>query len=293
MPKLSQHHSCQIIKALIMGESGTGKTGGLASLAAAGYNLRIADLEDGLAPLFNILQSGKYPREAIERVDYFSITDPRKNVGGQPLPIAAKAWPKLISMLSDWSDGDSKFGPIAKWGPKDILVLDTTTSVSRAAHTFNLSLQQKIGQTLTQNEARRMVWGAQTLVENLIQMLCDVNVGCNVIVNSHITYVDDQDSGPMLEGERRPQHGFPSAIGKALSPKLPPYFNTVLLAKPQGAKLGLHTKTQGVVLCKNPAPFKVKPFYPIETGWADLFKDLQSTPVAAAAATPTQETPNG
>ena len=56
MPALSDHQSSQTTKMLFIGDSGSGKTGALASLAAAGYNLRILDVDNGVDILANLLR---------------------------------------------------------------------------------------------------------------------------------------------------------------------------------------------------------------------------------------------
>jgi len=53
MPKLGDHQSKSTTKMLFVGDSGAGKTGALASLAAAGYHLHIMDLDNGLDVLNN------------------------------------------------------------------------------------------------------------------------------------------------------------------------------------------------------------------------------------------------
>ena len=49
----------------------------------------------------------------------------------------------------------------------------------------------------------------------------------NVIVISHVKYVDNPD------GTRK---GYPTAIGSALSPVIPRYFNSVALAQTRGGQ---------------------------------------------------------
>ena len=48
MAKLSAHKESKPFKGMIIGDSGSGKTGSLASLAAAGYKLVIMDFDSGL-----------------------------------------------------------------------------------------------------------------------------------------------------------------------------------------------------------------------------------------------------
>ena len=56
MPSLANHQSNEYTKMLLEGDSGSGKTGSLASLVAAGFSLRILDMDNGLEPLKQFVQ---------------------------------------------------------------------------------------------------------------------------------------------------------------------------------------------------------------------------------------------
>ena len=66
------------IKALLMGEAGSGKTSALASLLAAGYQVRVIDADNKIDGLRNILthKDSKYKRDSIERLAYVTLTEP-------------------------------------------------------------------------------------------------------------------------------------------------------------------------------------------------------------------------
>ena len=91
MPALKDHHSSSTTKLLFVGDSGAGKTGALASLADAGYKIRILDLDNGVDVLRDLLTSGKYSKSAIENVDYVTITETMKNQGGKLIPEIGRA----------------------------------------------------------------------------------------------------------------------------------------------------------------------------------------------------------
>src|SRR3990167_5326691 len=100
MANLANHPSALKTNLLFLGDSGMGKTGALASLAIAGYNLRIMDYDNGVDILANILKPGIQPYmltpeqslTAISRVDYITLTDKFKTLGGRMFPESAKAW---------------------------------------------------------------------------------------------------------------------------------------------------------------------------------------------------------
>lgn len=264
MPKLESHESAVTTKLLFIGDSGAGKTGALASLAGAGYNLRIVDLDNGLDVLANLLRDpkGPYGAEALSHVDYETFTDKMKvGAGGKLIPSRATVWDRTIKLIDNWKTETSDYGPLHTWTPNDVLVIDSLTMLSNAALAYVLMLNNRLGGMVEQSHW----YAAQQLIESLIQMLYDENVKCNIIVNSHITYI----------GPENQERGYPSALGKALPPKLPRYFNTTLLAKTTNGKREIFTKPQGVIEVKNTAPLKVKEKYPLETGLADYFRDVR------------------
>lgn len=274
MPTLSSHQSSTTTKMILLGDSGAGKTGALASLAAAGYNLRVIDLDNGLDVLANILQdpNSTYGKEALQRVEFETITDTMKNAGGRLIPAKATVWTRTVGLLQNWGGGDpanasAKLGSITTWGTQDILVIDSLTMLSNAAMNFVLSLNARLGQTPHQSDW----YAAQQLIESLLQMLYDENVKCNVILISHIAYFGE-DNGPMK--------GLPSGPGKALGPKIGRYFNTTLMARTQGAgtsvKRKILTNSTQIVELKNTAPTKVKAEYDLATGLAEYFADVRA-----------------
>lgn len=292
MPPLSKHQSSRTTKLLLIGDPGSGKTGATASLAAAGYNLRYADTDNGLDILTDLLTNpispyvkGKSPAQQAEmlaRVNYETLTDPMKNIGGKLVPAQATVWQRLTALLDNWDPATTKgwknkqppaendtaaLGPIVTWGTQDILVLDSLSRISSAALNMVLSMNARLGQQPHQSD----YFTAQTMVESLLQKLYDESVQCNVIVVAHIAMIGDESTGVA--------HGYPASIGKALSPKIGSYFNTCLMVKTTGIganqKRKILTKTSGMVELKISAPLRVKGEYDIEFGLAEIFKDLR------------------
>jgi hypothetical protein len=269
MPKLSAHQSLKTTKMILLGDSGAGKTGALASLADSGYNVRILDLDNGADVLSNLLRDPKsmYKKEALGLVDCVTLTDPMSNINGKLVPKKATVWQRAVGMLNDWKDGEQNYGPISTWTDRDVLVIDSLSFLANAAMNFVLAMNARLGQQPHQSDW----YQGQQMLESLLQMLYDESIKCNVIVIAHVTYIGE-DNGP--------QHGYPSSLGKALGPKIGRYFNTVLLAKTQGSGASLKrqiiTNSVPMIELKNTAPLRIKPSYPLETGLADIFKDLRS-----------------
>lgn len=273
MANIKTHSSGNTTKLLFVGDSGAGKTGALASLAGAGYNLRILDFDNGLDILRNLLTDPKspYPKDSADRVEYVTLTEKMKNVGGKPIPGKADVWQRAMQMLHHWKETDkegkviSDLGPLTSWTDKEILVIDSLSGISQAAMNFILAINGRLGQQPYQSD-----WGlAQQLIEPLLQMLYSDSVVCNVIVNCHITYIGDENS----------QRAYPNTLGKALPPKVGRYFNSMLLAKSTGQGTALKrkilTNVTGVLDLKNTAPLRVPNEYPLDTGLADYFKAVR------------------
>ena len=275
MPALAEHHSTNSVKLLYVGDSGAGKTGSLASLASAGYNLRIIDMDNGLDVLKNMLTDPKspYDKSAVSRVQYVTFTEQMKNVNGKLIPLKAIAWQNAISMLQHWKEINPEtkevtcdLGPVASWGENDILVIDSLTFISNAAMNLILSINGRLGQRPHQSD-----WGlAQDLVEGLLSMLYSTDIKCHVIIPCHITYIGEE-GGPL--------RGYPNTLGKALAPKVARYFNNTLMAQTTGQgtnqKRRIKTSTVGVIELKNSAPLRVDSEYPLETGLAQYFKAIR------------------
>jgi hypothetical protein len=295
MPALTKHHSSKTTKLLFIGDSGSGKTGALASLAAAGYNLRIIDVDNGIDVLKNYLtnpDSAYYKQnpKAAENVRYVTFTEKKRNLSGRLVPATATVWQKTINMLADWKEKEEdgtefKLGPITTWTPQDVLVIDSLSFLSEAALNFHLMMNSALAAVRTQNEARRDIGAAQNLLRDLLGMLFDESVKCNVIVTSHITFVNDTGGKPGAETPEEKAtmgtpNGYPSAIGRALSPHIPRYFNSMLIARTNLAnRREIFTISQSVggqiINAKSSAPLAVKPKYPLETGLADYFKAVR------------------
>lgn len=278
MPSLTDLSLSRVAKILLIGDSGTGKTGAQACLALAGYNLRMLDFEGGFPILISAIKKqtgGDHPtpkqledrKAALARIHIETLIDPVKN----GIPTEATAWTKA-KRLMDGIDEWKAFGPITTWTDRDILSIDSLTFLSnKAIMNYVLALNNRLG-------ARSGVKGgkelshfgtAQEEVEILLSALYSTEVKCNVIVSSHIT---------ALENAEEVVSGYPTSIGNKLSPKIPRYFNTMLRTKSVGsgpnARRVISTVSDSFVAAKTET-LDLPAELPLETGLLQVFNSIR------------------
>jgi len=257
MPSLDNHHSSEFVKLMYIGDSSTGKTGSLASLVDAGYKLRIMDMDNGLDALKNFADESK-----LQNVDYETRRDKWKGTKSGPIIVGVpKAFTDSLSLMTEWSDESTP----AEWGADTIFVLDSLTAFGRSAFEWAKAMNA------TAKDPRQWYFTAQQAVENTLSLLTSEAFHANVIVISHVNYKE------LTEGIHK---GHPSAIGTALGPTIPRYFNTLVLAEASGmgknVRRRIKTMPTGVIDLKTPVP-SIEYELPLETGLATLFEKLKET----------------
>jgi len=306
MPTLSHHQSDESIKMLLIGDSGSGKSGALAALAAVGYKLRIIDLDNGLDILYSTLS--KFAPKALENVVFETITNKVKSVNGR---IVAQgnpdAWNKAMNLLTHWKVGTAgqeakpampvagttivtpakaavpasadyyDLGPISSWGRDTVLVIDSGTFLAQMAMDSVLFLNGRFGGKIEIQDYME----AMRLIEGLLTLLYSPEIKCNVIFTSHIAYLGD-------EGFIK---GFPATIGQKLSPKVGRYFNNCLQVATKGSgaqmKKVIKTVSQANIELKSSNPYSLPAeieFSGITGGLATVFQTILGDPPSKWAA---------
>lgn len=283
------------VKVLNMGESGGGKTGALASLCVAGFNVRLADLENGVEALINVLTdpASKYPKDAISRLRWRTLTEPMRVLNGNLVARQATVWPTLVAMLESWQ-GDSRFdvktqqivkcedklGSIYNWTEKDVFALDTLTALGDAANNHYLQMQGQLGNKRSSMEMMRDTGSAQGMIDKFLQFMRDTNLKANVIINTHVNWAKE-DGSPAEVGYEGVKYAFPSAIGKALNLKIGRNFNHMLMTRKVGISSRIHTRGIANAALKSGAPLKVRESYDIVNGLAEYFADVNKSGVSS------------
>jgi AAA domain len=262
MPTLDQHQSNELTKMIVLGDPGSGKTGGLTSLVKAGYNLAIIDFDNGLDPLVQYIKH-ECP-EKMGNVHYATFRDKYKATPDGAIVVgAAKAFTDAMKYLDNWPD----LGPPANLGPEWILVIDSLTMMSKAC--FDWREQLIVGKSQKYDQ-RAVYYDSQKVLEKTMGNLTAESFNTNVIVIAHVQWIEDED------GVRR---GYPKSVGQALSSWIGAYFNSLALCQTTaGGKRIVRTTPTPAITLKNPKPFEMMKEYDISTGLADFFKVLRGQP---------------
>ena len=240
------------IHALLLGDSGTGKTGSIASLVAAGYKVYLLDLENGSRILGNMVQQ-KCP-DRLDSVELEKVTTTYTlSAKGATAKKASHGLAKVALILDKWQKECS---------PNDIIVIDSVTALGR------LCLVWAQAQTLGIKDRRQYYFNAQQVLEPIIATLTSDEFPCHSLLLTHIDYRD------MGGGTK----GFASSVGSALGDKIPTYFNEVFrydtLGTGSAAKRVISSTSNGVVDVKNTVPYRIKGQFNLDTGLATIFQQL-------------------
>lgn len=244
MPSLEEHSASDVIKMILIGDSGTGKTGSLVSLVKAGYKLRIMDF-DGLLRVL-VEQIKLQCPDKLKNVRYLSFADALKASDAGPIPKGIpKAFNNMNKALERWKDGDEDLGDPGEWGPDCVLVIDTFTRVADCALRWGETMVPK-GQS-GKTDGRAGFYTAQQAIIELMTILNAESFRTNVILIAHVAY---QDRG---DGTIR---GFPRAVGKAINTEIPGFFEHILVAERSGTGANsirtIKAVTNGMVETKSP-----------------------------------------
>jgi hypothetical protein len=279
MPSLANHQSNSFTKLLLLGDAKSGKTGSLVSLVAAGYKLRILDLDNLLDILkYKILEECP---DKINNVEFFTIRDKYKaGTQGASIDGSPKAWVAAIKMLDNWKYTDEEgtevdLGKPATWGPDTILVIDSLSRLCDSAYDFHESVIPK-GKS-GDYDGRAVYGNAQDDVEKVLAMLTSKGFATNLIVIAHGTYMDLPDGTKKI---------FPQGVGQKLSLKIPQYFPNYIRYRNKSGKRTIQVTSDSMIDLANTNPGKLSTELPIETGLATFFEALRGQASKPAETTP-------
>lgn len=260
------------IKGIVVGNSGSGKTASLASLAEAGYYLHIIDFDRGTKILKSLLKKKPHARG---RLDIVPFTD---TYGGSPnvYPTNVKAWAGAMNQMTKWTSSSINRYPECL---QHVLVVDSLNFGSKFAFNWILKVA---GRLLAPKEIQD--WGAaQDLMGGFLMKMYSTEVKCHVLMLSHISWQGT--------GESDIKMGFPmTSLGRSFNPQIGRYFNNVFLVRNTGtgpaSRREIWTSPIDWVDLKAES-LELKSHYPIDTGMADIFKGIRGkVPELGTAVTP-------
>jgi len=240
MPNFSNHPRDQRVKALVCGDPGTGKTGALATLLNDGYQIAVLDFDNGLDILHNYIEDNQSKLSYIT----FDVEDPNT--------------PNLVrEILKIWTTTEEDLGPITDWGTDQVIVIDSASLYGECL----LSHSKK-------TDGRMKYFEAGQELKRIIQFLTGPKVKCNVIVNTHIQTIEN-DQGLLK--------GYPQMIGQAVSKSIGRYFNNIwrLDSKRMGRESVpiVRTKSDSFMALKCSSPKAVDAEHPLD--YAELFQKIK------------------
>src|SRR6266566_3898026 len=269
----------ELVKALIEGDSSTGKTTLLVSLIAAGYKVRVLDYDNKTASLRAFINH--YFPDKLGNLEIKSLRDKSKaSPNGPMLDGAPKAYSGGLDLLDKWTDGSKP----AEWGPDYVLAIDTLTAQTQAAYNWakmmqgHMSYVEGVNVKGTGPDPRSLIYTAQRAIINTLLLLTSEWFATNVVVFSHIKYFDRED------GKTK---SYPVTIGSAIATEVPTSFSSVAQLETDtiGGKITkvLRTVSTPMIDLQNPVPFAMPSVIPVpdltvsakgveDTGLALFFK---------------------
>lgn len=254
-------------KILLIGHSGTGKTTSLGQLVKAGYQLRVADFDNGLQSLHMWLREN-YPA-GLERVDFMRFRDRLKPDG---LPKAgSQAWIDFTKAMDQWEDGSKP----AEWGAETVFVMDSLTMAGRAAFTWARALAPTI------KDRRQWYQTAQASLSNVVSNITSDAFTANAVLITHIKMLETKRINDRGQEEILEVRGLPNTIGEALSKDLATWFNCVLVAEtrvqPHKVDRFLRVSPTKIVEAKAPVPTPTDGKFPLKSGLLSVINHLKGT----------------
>lgn len=265
MPQMSPNSEEKSpIKLLLVGDSGTGKTGSLLSLAEAGYQILLYEFDPQGQQVLSALGSEK----ALKNIYFQEFSNILTPIGaGKTFKLIPKGEPtaftNALQQLTHWKTATEDLGKNTTWEKDKIIVIDTLDFMGKAAMWHTLHIDNRSGMP-----PRIQDYGtAARLLEYTIQLLASSELKCNVIVIAHITYLGGDENTPLIKG-------YPASVGQKLPQTIGTYFNHTFIAKTIGSGMNIRRKLRlvpdGITEAKS--PIQLGQDLPLETGLATYFQ---------------------
>jgi hypothetical protein len=197
-------------------------------------------------------------------VEFLTLRDNYKTTAAGPIVDRPRAFVSAMKMLDQWKYADIDLGPPSLWGPDCICVLDSLSFFSDAAFDWAQSMNPGA------KDPRQWFYSAQQAVESALALLTSASFATNVIITAHVRYSTGDDGITK---------GYPNAVGSALGPTIPRYFNHWAQCLNKAGKRTIQTAATAMFDLKNTKPFTMDKTYDLGDGLAKFFAVLRDPPV--------------
>lgn len=233
-------------KVLLLGGSGSGKTYATATLAECGLNVRCLWMEPGCyhsfaryfedkgKPIPDNVEWANAPLTSLtfaEMIDMAKIlnTMTQKGIANYNDPRRQKhdAFIKVLSTLANFTSERTgkNFGPVDEWDTNTVLVFESLSTLSTAAMALLTG-----GRPLADQGEWQM---AMNSLEQFLNKFTSLR--CHAVLTSHL----DRETDEQLGGTKL----MAATLGRKLAPKVPRYFDDVILARREGTKFSWDTSS--------------------------------------------------
>ena len=233
---------------MLVGATGTGKTYALGTLLDAGIQPFIIATEPGLrSTLGDKLCSGDGPIHhktiAAANPEWADMIDSAKKINTMTFEMLAKQsdinkrkYSQFIDVLvacNDFTcDGcGTSFGDVGTWGPERALAIDSLSGLNIMA--MNLVVGSKPTKSMSD-------WGVA--MDNLERLLIKLTTAteCHFILTAHLEREQDEVTGGVQL--------MASTLGRKLAPRIPRFFDEVVMCRRDGDKFTWSTTARNVDL---------------------------------------------
>ena len=287
------------VKLIMLGEQGSGKTGATVSLICAGYQVRVLDIDQGQQTLINLLTNENYPYAKIIRdkginlataYNYIPIDCPmvsrsmegKEMYGKVLIPASGNSFSRAIAAIDSWKDKELNldFGSVNTWDENCVLIIDSLSTLGDYALFLVQAMNGRLGAAPTEKTNRMDINSASDQLKRLMLWLHADSVRCNVVLITHIKWVEDSYQKALINQDGRQDQaktlvpfGCPMTIGTAFASTVGKYTNNIFNVKKTGSGGNISRKIYTVgldgIVAKS-ATF-LKESYPQDTGLAAIF----------------------
>lgn len=290
--KLTTTSPASLIKILLLGYSGEGKSTSLVPLGIPGYldnpgyELRVLDFDSKFeevvrSTLARFVKEGLITKEQhdkalTENYDVCVCNEPSGIVSARE----GKRTVKKLGVVGTATAWNTAIRQMEKWSPtfsdKTILVVDSFTHAVRAITNFSMELNGKLNQALEWRD----YMAPQQLAEMLMYTCADLP--CHVIITGHADPLEVLKPTTQTDDKGQPVDELvdvimaPISVGKAGRVKLPSRMNHLLVASSEGkgasVRRYIYTEPRVGVVTKTPFYGLCEPRYSLDKAMVSYFK---------------------